>query len=101
TGASAQTARRLAAGYPSRLFIRKAEELVARIMAFEALTPHEVPPARVALDDAARLQTIAPSTIDAVVPSPPYVATYDYLEHHAMRLRWLGLDAGAFAKGEL
>jgi hypothetical protein len=39
--------------------------------------------------------------VDAVVTSPPYVATYDYLAHHAMRLRWLGLDAHAFAAGEM
>jgi hypothetical protein len=103
TGASARAVRRLAAGYPSRLFIRKAEELVARIAAFEALLPAdiEVPPARVTLDDAARLQTVGASTVDAVVTSPPYVATYDYLEHHAMRLRWLGLDARGFATGEM
>jgi hypothetical protein len=41
------------------------------------------------------------STIDAVVTSPPYVATYDYLAHHALRLRWLGLDASGLAGGEL
>src|SRR6185437_14864862 len=37
----------------------------------------------------------------AVVTSPPYVATYDYLEHHALRLRWLELDARSFSEGEL
>jgi hypothetical protein len=36
-----------------------------------------------------------------VVTSPPYVATYDYLEHHALRLRWLDLDPRAFASGEI
>jgi hypothetical protein len=35
------------------------------------------------------------------VTSPPYVATYDYLAHHALRLRWLGLDTREFATGEL
>jgi DNA modification methylase len=98
TGASA---RRLAAGYPARLFVRKAEELVRRIAALDALVPRDIPPARVTLDDAARLRTVGASTIDAVVTSPPYVATYDYLEHHALRLRWLDLDASAFATGEI
>jgi DNA methylase len=98
---SGAAARRIAAGYPARLFVRKAEELVRRIAALEALLPGDIPPARVTLDDAARLRTVGASTIDAVVTSPPYVATYDYLEHHALRLRWLDLDAQAFAAGEI
>jgi hypothetical protein len=60
-----------------------------------------VPLARVALDDATRLRSVAASTVDAVVTSPPYVATYDYLAHHALRLRWLGLDARDLAAREL
>jgi hypothetical protein len=39
--------------------------------------------------------------VDGIVTSPPYVATYDYLEHHALRLRWLGLDTTAFKEHEL
>jgi hypothetical protein len=93
--------RRLAAGYPARLFVRKAEELARRLAALESLMPAEIPPASVALDDAARLRTIGASTVDAIVTSPPYVATYDYLEHHALRLRWLDLDTQAFASGEI
>jgi DNA modification methylase len=98
TGASA---RRIAAGYPARLFVRKAEELADRLAAFDGLVPAEIPPARITLDDAGRLRTVGASTVDAVVTSPPYVATYDYLEHHAARLRWLDLDAKPFAAGEL
>src|SRR5262249_32642998 len=67
---------RLAAGYPARLFIRKTEELGGRLATFASLVPADVPPAQVALDDAARLRTIAASTVDAIVTSPPYVATY-------------------------
>jgi DNA modification methylase len=100
TSAGAST-RRLAAGYPAKLFIRKAEDLAKRIAAMEALVPADIPAARVALDDASRLQTLGASTIDAVVTSPPYVATYDYLAHHALRLRWLDLDARAFSEGEI
>ncbi len=98
---SGASTRRLAAGYPSKLFVRKTEELASRLEAFDRLVPPGVPPARVTLDDAARLRTVGASTIDAVVTSPPYVATYDYLEHHAMRMRWLDLDARAFSDGEL
>jgi hypothetical protein len=55
-------------------------------------------------DDARTLSKLAklgPAQVDTVITSPPYVATYNYLEHHAMRMRWLGLSAHEFAKGEL
>ena len=98
---AATSPRRIAAGFPARLFARKTEELARRLADFAALLPPDPPPARMALDDATRLRTIGASTVDAVVTSPPYVATYDYLAHHALRMRWLGLDARAFATGEM
>jgi hypothetical protein len=93
--------RRLAAGYPARLFVRKAMELASRLDAFARALPTPRPEARVALDDATRLATIADASIDAAVTSPPYVATYDYVAHHAARMRWLDLDARGFERGEL
>jgi hypothetical protein len=98
---AATTPRRIAAGYPARLFTRKAEELARRLAAFAALVPPGTPPARVAVDDATRLRTVPASTVDAVVTSPPYVATYDYLAHHALRMRWLGIDPHRFSIGEM
>jgi DNA modification methylase len=100
TGAG-ERPRRIAAGYATRLFVRKAEELARRLTAFAALLPSGATSARVEIDDAARLRSVGASTVDAVVTSPPYVATYDYLAHHALRMRWLGLDASAFAAGEM
>jgi SAM-dependent methyltransferase len=98
---TAASPRRIAAGFPARLFARKTEELGRRLTELAALVPPGTPPARVSLDDATRLRTVGASTVDAVVTSPPYVATYDYLAHHALRMRWLGLDATAFAAGEM
>ncbi len=94
-------ARRIAAGYPARLFVRKTEELARRMDRFRALLPPGADPARVEIDDAARLATVKASTVDAVVTSPPYPGTYDYLDQHALRLRWLGVDARSFAAGEI
>jgi len=103
---AAPAQRRIAAGYPARLFVRKTEELTRRLAEFEALLPpapgtEEPRRVRVALDDATRLRSVAASTVDAVVTSPPYVATYDYLAHHALRMRWLRLDARELAAHEL
>ncbi len=93
--------RRIAAGFPAKLFVRKTSELTLRLRELrERITP-ETPRARVELDDATRLRTLAASTIDTVISSPPYVATYDYLAHHALRLRWLDLDARALQSGEV
>ncbi|MBV9949787.1 MAG: hypothetical protein JOZ69_23295 [Myxococcales bacterium] len=93
--------RRIAAGFPARLFSRRAAELARQMGEFAALVPPGTPAAHVALDDARRLRSVGASTVDAVVTSPPYAGTYDYLAHHALRLRWLGLDARPFAEGEI
>jgi 23S rRNA G2445 N2-methylase RlmL len=98
---AARAPRRIAAGFAARIFVRKAEELAARIAEAASLAPPDAKPAVVDVDDAARLRTVAASTVDAVVTSPPYVATYDYVEHHALRMRWLEVDARAFATGEM
>jgi DNA modification methylase len=63
--------------------------------------PKPPPRARVFEDDATILGKVEDASIDAVITSPPYVATYDYLQHHELRLRWLGLDARKLARGEI
>jgi DNA modification methylase len=98
---TAEAPRRIAAGYPAKLFEKKAQELVRRIRELRAKIPKGTPEARVFVDDARQLASIGDASVDAVITSPPYVATYDYFEHHALRLRWLGLDARPFADGEL
>lgn len=121
----AQAPRRLAAGYTAKLFFRKAEELARRLREYRTLRGETTPTANVrpkvggsapdapgdpsarsafgyaCLDDATKLAHIATVSIDAIITSPPYAATYDYLEHHALRLRWLDLDDSTFAAGEL
>jgi SAM-dependent methyltransferase len=93
--------KRIGAGYPSKLFVKKTEELARRFDAFAALLPSPPPRARVFEDDACVLKKVDDGSIDAVITSPPYVATYDYLQHHELRMRWLGLDAKKLARAEL
>lgn len=98
----AEKTRRTAAGFPAKLFVRRAEDLAARFAAFAQLLPSPPPDtAFVAQDDATELRSLPPGGVEAIVTSPPYAATYDYTEHHALRMRWLGLDAGPLARGEL
>lgn len=93
--------KRIAAGYPAKLFVRKTEELVQRSREFEALLPKPRPRALVFTDDARVMSKVRDGEANAVVTSPPYVGTYDYLAHHALRMRWLGLHSGRFEKGEI
>lgn len=98
---SRESARRIAAGYTAKLFHKKVEELIERSREFHALVPPGTPYARVHEGDATHPDHLESSTIDAIVTSPPYAATYDYLEHHAMRMRWLGLSPKALETGEM
>lgn len=97
--------RRIGAGYPAKLFVKKTEEWVRRLEELRDALPSPPPRASVALDDATRLATVTktnhPKRPSCIVTSPPYVATYDYVAHHAMRLRWLGLDARGFERDEM
>ncbi|HEX7667112.1 MAG TPA: DNA methyltransferase [Polyangiaceae bacterium] len=96
-----QGPRRIAAGYTAKLFGKKVEELVERREIFTEALPDPRPKSIVQIDDAAKLGKIKPKSVDAVITSPPYAATYDYILHHDMRLRWLNLQATAFEKQEL
>ncbi len=89
------------AGFAAKLFVQKAQDLVVRLAALNLLLPAPRPNAIVALDDATELRHLPPGPVNAIITSPPYAATYDYLAHHALRLRWLGLDAGPLARGEI
>jgi hypothetical protein len=93
--------KRTAAGFASRLFVQKADDLAARLSALNRLLPKPPPSVAVLLDDATELKHLPSEPIDAIITSPPYAATYDYLAHHELRLRWLGLDASPLARGEI
>lgn len=84
--------KRIAAGYPARLFVKRAVDFARRHDELASLLPSPRPKARVYEDDALRLGKVKDASVDAVITSPPYVATYDYLAHHELRMRWLGLD---------
>ena len=93
--------KRTAAGFAARLFVQKAEDLASRLASLSRLLPKPPPTATVLQDDATELKRLPPEPVDAIITSPPYAATYDYLAHHELRLRWLGLDASALARGEI
>jgi hypothetical protein len=84
--------------------VKKTEDLARRLAAFTSRLPDRArrAAASVELDDAALLRTLPRGArYDAVITSPPYAGTYDYVAHHALRLRWLGLDARPLDAGEI
>ena len=94
--------RRISAGFTTKVFQRKAEELSRLLGEFAALARrHRRPLALVRWGDARRMDGVDRASVDLIVTSPPYPGNYDYIAHHALRLRWLGLDAEAFAAIEL
>lgn len=94
------TEKRIAADFPERLFLRKAEEL-SRALGEVAPRLLEAPPARLDEDDATVLKKIPASSVDLIVTSPPYPGVYDYLAHHEARLRWLRLKSDKLAAREI
>jgi SAM-dependent methyltransferase len=86
---------------PTRLFLRKAEELAARWADLERAVPPGTRPVDVRAADARRLAHLPDGSVDVVVTSPPYLGTYDYAEHHARRMGWLGLDARPLERDEI
>jgi DNA modification methylase len=97
---SGERATRIAAGFPTKSFVRKTEELAARLAEVESAM-RIAPSSRVVEGDARVLEMFDPESVDLVVTSPPYAGVYDYVEHHRLRLRWLGLPTASFDAGEI
>lgn len=99
--ARAEAPKRIAAGYPAKLFAKKTEELVRRLRELDREMPAPRPRGLVFLGDARKLAKVRDGEAAAAVTSPPYAGTYDYFAHHALRLRWLGLPARELEDAEI
>lgn len=99
---SQETSRqRWASGFVIQFFVRKTQELVTRMVALDRLLPEKaLPEPTIKLGDAQRLP-FRSSSITAVVTSPPYPGIYDYVEHHRLRLKWLGLSTQHLEQHEI
>lgn len=93
--------KRVPAGYTTRFFVRKAQDLERRLEAAKALLPPRAPFARVIHGDARDLRAVGDGKVDLIVSSPPYAGVYDYVVHHRDRLRWLELPEERFEEHEI
>jgi hypothetical protein len=107
---AAGPAKRIASGFTIRLFSTKMDDLLHRLADFEAMLPSRRGPSgdrhglgriAVRVGDARSIKAVASRSVDLVVTSPPYPGNYDYLSHHAARLRWLGMDAACLEENEI
>ncbi len=89
-------------GVPTRFFGRKAHELIERFAALDTELPYKVKNPKWLECDVRELDRyVEPGSVDLVLTSPPYVGTYDYVDHHARRWAWLGLQPRRLRRGEL
>ncbi len=93
------------AGTALRFFGYKSRELSTCLAALAEAVPQGVPwgipRADIAVDDATELSTVPDGSVDAVVTSPPYANTYDYVLQHTRRYAWLGIDSSRLAAREV
>ncbi len=93
--------RRWASGYVIKFFYKKAEELVKRQAEFsQQLVVESKRSFDVRLGDAQQLP-FRSSSVAAIVSSPPYPGIYDYVDHHRLRLQWLGLNTNYLQRHEI
>jgi hypothetical protein len=98
--------KRIGKGVPTSFFARKGEELVRRWTALDEASSalrRDVHRPRIAEGNATDLGSALPPSYraDLVLTSPPYGGTYDYAEHHALRMAWLGLQPTRLRRDEL
>jgi SAM-dependent methyltransferase len=99
--ASGLEPKRIAAGFTTKLWRKKVEDFMRRKQAFtEARAGVGFAKSSVHLDDATNLRSLPARLANLCVTSPPYAATYDYVEHHRARLRWMGLPIATFENQE-
>ncbi len=91
--------RQIGRGIPSRFFHRKAEELSRALAAFNRTRKSR--DVEIRLGDARRLSHLGNGSIGCVITSPPYLGTYDYVDHHRRRYGWLGIDPADFERQEI
>lgn len=92
-------ARRVRKGLVSEFFERKTFELAERLAALAE--QQDGPPPEIVEGDARGLAAHARIQVDCIITSPPYGGTYDYVDHHARRLPWLGIPRATMQTQEV
>lgn len=91
---------RLGPGQPTHFFEGKVRLLLAGLKALGR--SRAASQARLQVREADALAALGQlrEPVDLILSSPPYAGYFDYVDHHALRASWLGLQTDAFARGE-
>jgi DNA modification methylase len=95
--------KRIRKGLSTEFFVRRGRELAERWEALYRVAPRGAKRPKLFEDDARNLPELMPrrARADLILASPPYGGTYDYVQHHARRFRWLGVDPRGLESGEV
>ncbi|RMG98223.1 MAG: hypothetical protein D6705_06380 [Deltaproteobacteria bacterium] len=100
--AARRVERRLPRGAVTRWFEARTKELVSALEHLAAAISRGTPPAHFVRADARTIDEVfGRHAVDLVLSSPPYGGTYDYVDHHARRYPWLGIDPRRFEDAEI
>jgi len=94
-------ATRLRSGFTIDLFGKKVSELTEQMHEYKACLPASAPKPKLYERDARQLSVLTDASVDLIVTSPPYPGVFDYLDHHRLRLKFLGLDGATFRAREI
>ncbi len=88
-------------GAVSKWMLAKTEELLRGQQDLVKQMQKRQPPAELIMQDIQRFTALPKQSMDVIVTSPPYPGTYDYYQHHNLRLKWLNIPAEDFHKYEV
>lgn len=95
------TNRQMAKGSFGQWMVRKADELARMQEQFNRKLPANLEPPRLVQSNVLELLPMQPQGVDTIITSPPYPGTYDYFNHHELRLLWLNLPTQPLKLHEL
>jgi DNA modification methylase len=97
------TDKSLSDGYAVGRYTRKLQSAIESIADYSADLRARRNQPRVLTADISEIGagTLAESSVDLVVTSPPYPNSYDYYLYHKLRMRWLGFDYRAVQADEI
>lgn len=94
--------KRIRKGLSTEMFQRKGRELIERWAETSRAVRVRPGSLEVITGDARGLPRLLQGRpVDVIVTSPPYGGTYDYVDHHALRLDWLSLPRTQFERAEI
>ena len=79
---------------------RKTQELLNNQLELAKRIPKTIP-AVLWNENILELEGPEENAIDCTITSPPFPGTYDYLELHELRMKWLDISSGPLSSGEI